>query len=121
MAAALSGDEIDRELIKLRLLSAAWVEIINQFRKLFENDLIVSHFNKVRVLLRVKIGLLKILCFGTEANIVLEFPLHCLYMLFNSCFSWCILPCYLIPSKYILRLKMTHSGRVAWTFLLEST
>ena len=40
MAAALSGDEIDRELIKLRLLSAAWVEIINQFRKLFENDLI---------------------------------------------------------------------------------
>ena len=45
MAAALSGDEIDRELIKLRLLSAAWVEIINQFRKLFENDLIVSITN----------------------------------------------------------------------------
>ena len=50
MAAALSGDEIDRELIKLRLLSAAWAEIINQFRKLFENDLIVGHFNKVLLL-----------------------------------------------------------------------
>ena len=51
MAAALSGDEIDRELIKLRFLSAAWVEIINHFGKLFENDLIVGHFNKVRVLM----------------------------------------------------------------------
>ena len=70
MAAALSGDEIDRELIKLRLLSAAWVEVINQFRKLFENDLIVGHCNKV-LLLWMKIGLQKILCFGTEANIVL--------------------------------------------------
>ena len=47
MAAALSGDEIDRELIKLRLLSAAWVEIINQFRKLFVNDLIVGNCIKV--------------------------------------------------------------------------
>ena len=45
MAAALSGDEIDRELIKLRLLSAAWVEIINQFGKLFENDLIVGNWH----------------------------------------------------------------------------
>ena len=70
MAAALSGDEIDRELIKLRLLSAAWVEIINQFRKLFENDLIVGNFKKV-FLLWMKIGLQKILCFGSEANIVL--------------------------------------------------
>ena len=57
MAAALSGDEIDRELIKLRLLSAAWVEIINQFRKLFENDLIVGHFNKM-LLLWMRIGLI---------------------------------------------------------------
>ena len=70
MAAALSGDEIDRELIKLRLLSAAWVEIINLFRKLFENGLIVGNWNKVLLLL-FKIGLQKILCFGTEANIVL--------------------------------------------------
>ena len=46
MAAALSGDEIDRELIKFRLLSAAWAEIINQFRKLFENDLTVGNCKK---------------------------------------------------------------------------
>ena len=70
MATALSGDEIDRELIKLRLLSAAWVEIVNQFRKLCENGIIVGNWNKV-LLLRFKIGLQKILCFGTEANIVL--------------------------------------------------
>ena len=72
MAAALSGDEIDRELIKLRLLSAAWVEIINLFKKLFENDLIVGNFDIK------KIGLQKILCILTEANIFLYFPLHCL-------------------------------------------